>query len=143
MFFLVLLLGSCSTHDETRFQIKSLCKGEVCYIKLESLKVTYQQDLITDQLLYSKPYPEDQVKSNIMWTVDDATLINGNELKSIGLPDCLSHTCTLSSNPTAFKFQTHNKTTTIEVDGSIVINGKSYEIHAAKMIRLEGTVATV
>ncbi|WP_150468023.1 hypothetical protein [Francisella sp. SYW-9] len=144
-FFLV----ACGKHDEVRFKIDSECNDKVCSIAITSLDSVYQQDLIKDQLLYSKPIPKYQISSNIKWypnESDNPVLENNDELEAKGLKDCKSNgesRCTLYGDPTGFKFNTQKESTNIAIEGDITVNGIDYPVNLSKEIRFADLAAPV
>ncbi|MED7789545.1 hypothetical protein AB8E56_10875 [Francisella sp. 19X1-34] len=121
------------------FRVTYVCTNDrVCSLTLVPLDAVYEQDLITDQFLYSKPYPNGFVKTTIRWFADSqskAALASEKELDERNLISCTNNQCTLNSNPTGLRFDGNATHATVYVKGEASINNKIYPVNLSTKIK--------
>ncbi|WP_150466812.1 immunoglobulin domain-containing protein [Francisella sp. SYW-9] len=148
--FSALLLSACGKHDKPMFRVTYVCTNDrVCSLTLVPLDAVYEQDLITDQFLYSKPYPNGYVKTTIRWFANSqskAALASEKELDERNLISCTNNQCTLNSNPTGLRFDGNATHAIVHVKGEASINNIIYPVNLSTKIKFNNlgapTIAT-
>ncbi len=123
-------LSSCSKSEEVKeLQIIQECVGTVCSFAVEDVQLSRYTNLLGKSIDHVvKKNMLSGTQDNVVWVLNNGREAETNELLQRQLSPCLDGTCTLTSNPTGWVFNSTNNQA-VSVSGTIVnADGTTREI---------------
>ncbi|WP_172106542.1 DUF3281 family protein [Allofrancisella frigidaquae] len=134
----IFLSGCGSSENVNKYDIVTDCRGEVCSIAVDNIDLIRYTTVLgktIDHII--KEEPSQNSKDNIVWVINDGQYATNTQLSNHNLIECANQTCTDTSNPTGYVFDSLGLKE-ISVSGIIVnSNGSTQEINLSKSFSVE------